>query len=326
MKLFVKIIIPSLIVLILAISGFLYLIEKSGPLSTETNVVIEKGVSSLEIGERLKNSGVISNAAFFRPAVLILGARGKLKAGEYKFPANISIKKVVEKMAKGDVVVHSITIPEGLTVREILEIIKNENTLSGEIKTIPKEGTLLPETYNFYYGYTREELVQRMVSEHKKLIDDLWPKRKQGLPFKSSDEAITLASIVEKETGKKEERTRVAAVYINRLNKGMLLQADPTVIYAITKGERDMGRLLLLNDLKYDSPYNTYVYAGLPPSPIASPGRASIEATLNPIESDEFYFVADAEGGHWFSRTLAEHNANVAKYRKIMREKAASPN
>ena len=326
MRFFLKILLAIIALYLAATIIFVSSLSWQGPLSEESNVFIAKGMGSKEIGETLENTGVIKYAATFRPAVLFLGGHGKLKAGEYKFPAGISLKEIVNKMVKGDVVIHSVTVPEGLTVHEILAIIKSEPSLSGEITIKPKEGELLPETYHFYYGYTRDEMVKRMMEDRTKVMNELWPKRSAALLLKSPDEAIILASIVEKETRIKEERPRVAGVYLNRVKKNMLLQADPTVIYAITKGEREMGRLLTFNDLKFDSPYNTYVYGGLPPGPIGNPGKASIEAALNPEITEDLYFVADGAGGHLFAKTLNEHNANVAKYRRISKEKQASAN
>lgn len=283
-------------------------------------VLIERGNGVGAIAETLKSEGVIS-----QPLVFKIAARfsDSLKAGEYEFPAHISMAEVIQKMADGDVYDRKITIPEGLTSYQIVKLLNEREDLSGKITEIPKEGSLLPDTYHFVKGETRQEKIEQMQAAMTKAIDDLWENRADDLPVNTKEEAIILASIVEKETGVPEERERVAGVFINRLKKGIPLQTDPTVIYAITKGKHKddgkgpLGRRLLKKDLEIDSPYNTYKNAGLTPGPIANPGYASIKATLNPEQHDYIFFVADGTGGHAFAKTLDEHNRNVANWRKL---------
>jgi UPF0755 protein len=218
-------------------------------------------------------------------------------------------------MAAGRTVVHRLTIPEGLMTSEILEIIKNTEGLDGEITLDPQEGDLLPETYNFSRGDKRNDLITRMHHAMQKALQDAWEGREEGLPLTGPMQALTLASIVEKETGLASERPHVASVYINRLKKGMLLQADPTTAYAVTAGKHKLARPLTYADLQTESPYNTYRVQGLPPGPIANPGKASILATLHPDQSEDLYFVATGTGGHNFAKTAAEHEENVRRYR-----------
>ncbi len=262
---------------------------------------------------------MIAHALPFEAVAVITGKARQFKAGEYLFPAGITPADAMEMIAAGKVVVHKLTVPEGWRTLEILEMLSKETRLSGDMP-VPDEGALLPETYHFLRDDSRGELLARMQSDMSKVLAELWAKRKEGLPVKTPQEALVLASIVEKETGVPEERKRVAAVFINRLNKKMPLQSDPTTVYAIEKDKGAMGRELLAADLKYDSPYNTYKYAGLPPGPICNPGRASIEAVLNPLETDELYFVATGTGGHNFAASLKEHNNNVKKYRAELKE------
>ena len=226
----------------------------------------------------------------------------------------------------GNVISRRFTVPEGLTSYEVVNIVNTIDSLEGEITTIPPEGSLLPGTWDYRRGQSRQAVLKRMQESMNQTLDALWANRSDNLPFQTKTELLTLASIIEKETGKSEERSIVAGVFINRLRKKMLLQTDPTVIYALTKGRPQndgkgpLGRRLLRKDLSYDSPYNTYVYSGLPPGPIANPGHASIAAALNPTEHDYLFFVADGTGGHAFARTLAEHNRNVARWRQIRKK------
>ena len=231
------------------------------------------------------------------------------------------VGEVLDVLRAGKAILHKLTIPEGLSTVQALERIRAHEALSGEITVQPEEGTLLPDTYLFTRGKARDAIVRQMMQAQRKLLAELWPKRKEGLPLKSPREAVILASIVEKETGVPEERRRIAAVFLNRLKKNMPLQADPTVIYGITKG-RPLGRPLTKKDLRAKTPWNTYVIKGLPPTPIANPGRAAIAAVLDPLETDELYFVADGSGRHLFAADLKTHNANVRKLRKIERQRA----
>lgn len=294
-----------------------------GPLNEDKLVLIERGSGISNIAEQLDEEGVISHAVLFK-----VGARfgESLKAGEYMFPAHVSIAESIRILEEGDVFDRKITLVEGLTSYQIIRRLREREDLSGDIKTIPAEGSLLPDTYQFTSLETREDIIVRMQNAMTQAIDELWPEREEGLPIKTKKEAIILASIVEKETAVPSERARVAGVFINRLRRGIALQTDPTVIYAITKGDikedgkGPLGRRLLSKDLKINSPYNTYVNSGLPPGPIANPGIESIRAVLHPEEHNYIFFVADGTGGHAFAETLKEHNRNVAAWRKIRRK------
>lgn len=293
-----------------------------GPLQESKIILIERGSGVSAIANKLEKENVINHAVLFK----IAGRFGdSLKAGEYKFPPHTPMASVITMMREGEVFDRKITIPEGYTSWQIVNILNARDELTGTIQTIPPEGTLMPNTYHFVSGEDRNAIITRMQEATKKALNELWEAREKDLPIKTKAEALILASIVEKETGVAEERDAVAGVFINRLKKGMALQTDPTVIYAITKGKiktdgkGPLGRRLLTKDLQIDDPYNTYKYPGLPPGPIANPGYASIEATLNPAQHDYIYFVADGTGGHVFAKTLAEHNRNVAKWRKIRR-------
>ena len=225
----------------------------------------------------------------------------------------------------GKTVVRRLTIPEGFNVHEVRKLLIQVEGLRGNISEPFQEGELLPETYHYSFGDTRNSLVKRIKLTMQSTIKRLWPKREQGLPITKVSQFIILASIVEKETGLNEERRRVAAVFLNRLRLGMPLQSDPTVIYGLTKGRGNLGRPLTRKDLRDSNPFNTYVNKGLPPAPISNPGEESIKAVLNPVESEELYFVANGEGGHFFSKTLKDHNKNVAKWRKSQIDKKVSP-
>jgi len=304
---------------IIAVYGYYYL-NLSRPLAEEKTVILPKGSSLIQISETLEQNGIIRNHYAFAASALLLKLNRRLQAGEYKFDAHISPLEAMEKVARGEMVKHSITIPEGLTTTEILKIITDDANLTESITMKPIEGDLLPETYIFSYGYTRDELIHRMMEARIKFLTEEWEKRAMDLPLGTPEKALTLASIVEKETGLPEERPRIAGVFINRLKKGMPLQSDPTVIYAITNGKSDLNRALTTGDLKIQSPYNTYMVQSLPPAPIANPGKESIHAALHPAETNELYFVASGNGGHLFSATLDGHNKNVKAYRKLKSE------
>lgn len=285
-------------------------------------VLIERGKGVGHIANTLQKEGVISQSFLFK---VVARFSESLKAGEYEFPAQVSMAEVMRMMVEGEVYDRKITIPEGLTSYQIVKLLNAREDLSGEVSDIPVEGSLLPDTYHFVNGESVQDKVNQMQAAMTKAIDELWLARAPNLPLATKEEALILASIVEKETGVADERERVAGVFINRLRLGMPLQTDPTVIYALTlgkiqdAGKGPLGRRLLRKDLEIDSPFNTYKYAGLPPTPIANPGYAAIKATLNPEAHDYIFFVADGTGGHAFGKTLAEHNANVAKWRKIRR-------
>ena len=312
----------------LAVVGFLWLYQGSGPMArhgASTTVILKPGSGVSEIGAELARDGVIRSSTVFVVAAKVGGAGRRLKAGEYDFPSKASMALVMEKIRKGDIVRHWVTIPEGYTSEEAVEVLTNSDVLTGAAP-VPAEGSILPETYEVRRGDDRAAVLQRMTEARDNLLKALWAQRRADLPFQSPEQAMTLASIVEKETGLASERPRVAAVFINRLQKGIRLQTDPTVIYGLTQG-RPLGRGLRESELLQPTPYNTYVINGLPPTPICNPGRASIAAVLDPPRTSELYFVASGTGGHVFSSTLEEHNQNVARYRQIERQaRLAGPN
>ncbi|MCK5518257.1 MAG: endolytic transglycosylase MltG [Alphaproteobacteria bacterium] len=306
-----------------AFIGALWLKEEvktPGPLTVEKLVYIAPGSSIKAISVKLLANGAIKNNLAFLLSARLQNREKELKAGEYKFLPRMSIREIIALLQSGKTYQHKITIPEGLTTTEIINLLNSAHILTGTIQNLPAEGSLLPETYHFSYGDTRQDIIWRMKKSMKKTLNSLWEKRAANLPLKTPEEAVILASIVEKETGIANERQRVAGVFINRLNKGILLQSDPTVIYAVTDGKEKLNRLLTTKDLKTPSNYNTYIVTGLPPSPIANPGKASLAAVLNPEKNNYIYFVADGTGGHVFSRTLKEHNNNVARWRKLRKK------
>ncbi len=290
---------------------------RPGPLIQERAVVIAKGSGPAAIGQTLANAGVIGNPDFFALVVRLLGDDRALRAGEYRFAARSSMRDAVDMLKFGRPVQRRLTIAEGLTTAEALRVLEAADGLSGAIETPPGEGVLLPETYYYSFGDGRAELVARMQESMAETLAIAWAERAEGLPLKNPREALILASIVEKETGLAEERGLVAGVFINRLRRGMRLQSDPTVVYAVTGGQGALGRRITRSDLETDSPYNTYRVGGLPPGPIANPGVESIRAVLNPEQTDALYFVADGTGGHAFARTLSEHIRNVRRWRRI---------
>lgn len=298
-----------------------------GPLAETREVLIARGSGVQSIADTLSSNGVIRSRLVFTLAARATDKAHLLKAGEYEFPPHITMKDALDKMAKGDVLVRKVTIPEGLTSWQVVQILNGNDMLSGDIAAIPPEGSLLPETYTFVRGDTRQSVVDHMSQAMTKTLESLWQGRDQASPLSSPAEAVALASVVEKETGVATERPKIAGVFINRLQKNMPLQSDPTVIYALTqgkiedKGQGPLGRRLLTTDLEMDSSYNTYKHPGLPPGPIANPGEASIAAVLKPEKNDYIYFVADGTGGHVFAATLEEHNRNVAAWRKVREQK-----
>ena len=299
-------------------------VERPGPLNAESTVVLSRGMGLDDIAHRLAETGVIDHWWLFAWRVRLSGAAGKLQAGEYAFPAGISALGVMDLLFSGRTVQRRITIPEGKTTREVLDLIADTEGLAGEIDQALEEGALLPETYYFSYGDNRADLAARMADAMRAVLDKLWAGRGEELPLATPREALILASIVEKETARNDERRRIAGVFINRLRRGIHLQSDPTVAYAITGGQGELDQPLTLADLEMQSPYNTYRVAGLPPTPIANPGRAAIAAVLAPLITDELYFVADGSGGHVFARTLEEHNRNVARWRRLKRDRVGA--
>lgn len=304
--------------LLLAPGGLLHRLDNN----EDVVVIIEKGSSSKDIAFLLEEKQVIPHPYAAITAIAALKSLGKtLKHGEYLLSPKDTLWEVLQKIVNGEVVRHFITIPEGLTVHEVVRKLNEIIALKGEIKNLPKEGFLLPQTYDYYYGESRQDLMQRMVNAMENLQQNLWEKYKIDSSLENWDEVLTLASIVEKETALDRERPIVASVYLNRIEKGMPLQADPTVIYAVTNGETSFVRPISKTDLKINSAYNTYVNADLPPTPIACPGEASIRAVLNPSDTEFLYFVADGKGGHAFSTNLKDHNASVRRWKTLKQGK-----
>jgi len=287
-----------------------------GPLMQTTTIVLPHGAGAVEIARELAQDGVIAHPWLFVAGAAATADIFSLRAGEYEISAASTPACVAELLVSGKTVQHRFTIPEGLTSAEIVAVVNGLPGLEGMLSRKPGEGTLLPETYFYSLGDKRETLIERMRNAQAKLVDDLWASRAHGLPLSDPEDAITLASIVEKETGREDERAHVAGVFVNRLRLGMRLQADPTVIYAITKGEKPLDRPLGHDDLGVESPYNTYEVKGLPPTPIANPGAASIRAAMRPLQTDDLYFVADGTGKHVFAKTLAEQNQHINEFHR----------
>src|SRR6201991_4094111 len=296
-------------------------IEAAGPLQEDKIVNIPSRAGVTDIADVLQREGVIDNNRWaFIGSVFALKARPELKPGEYQFQKNASLRDVIGTIVEGKVVQHSITIPEGLTSEQIVARLSENDIFSGSVRELPREGTLLPETYKFPRGTPRDQVIQRMQQAHKRVLAEIWERRSQDVPVKSPEQLVTLASIVEKETGKPDERSRVAAVFVNRLKQKIKLQSDPTIIYGLVGGKGTLGRPIKRSEITQPSPYNTYVIEGLPPGPIANPGRASLEAAANPARTRDLFFVADGSGGHAFTETYDAHQKNVAKLRALEKQ------
>jgi len=291
--------------------------DAPGPLAEDRVVNIPRGSGIRDISDVLMREGVIDQPWVFVGGVFALKAREDLKAGEYQFKAHASLRDVVATIVDGRVVAHQLTIPEGLTSEQIVARLLEDDILTGNIKEIPREGSLLPDTYNFNRGITREQMIQRMQQAQQRVLKEVWDRHSPDLPIKTPEQLVVLASLVEKETGKPEERTRVAAVFVNRLKQKMRLQSDPTIIYGLVGGKGTLGRPIMKSEIEQPTPYNTYQIEGLPPGPIANPGRASLEAAANPARTRELYFVADGTGGHAFAETYEQHQRNVARLRAM---------
>jgi len=292
-----------------------------GPLAAERTVIIDRGTGNEDVAALLEKQGVIENAREFLALIWLTRPHAPvIKAGEYAFAAHISMRDALALIRSGHSVTYKITLPEGWTSARILERLRAQPALTGDITKRAPEGSLLPDTYLYQRGTTRDEMIARMQAARDRLLKELWAKRARDLPLKTPEQAVILASIVEKETGLAEERPRVAAVFINRLKRHMRLQSDPTIIYGITEGKSRLDRPLTHADIADKTPYNTYQIDGLPPTPIANPGRDALAAVLNPIKSDELYFVADGTGGHVFSSNLRDHRANVKRWRQVERD------
>jgi len=295
-----------------------------GPAAQQTVVLIPPGQGVTSISQSLAKAGVVANADLFRLGVRLRGQQSALKAGEYAFPAHASMADAMGILIAGKSIEHKLTAAEGLTSKMIYDLVVRDPVLVGGAGPVPPEGSLLPETYLFIRGTTRAELLTRMHEAQMRLLAKLWPARADGLPYATEAQALTVASIVEKETALPGERPHVAAVFANRLKMGMKLQSDPTIIYGLTKGY-PLGRGIRESELQGATPYNTYVIDGLPPTPICNPGKDSIAAVLHPAPSGDLYFVADGTGGHVFSATIAEQQKNVAKWRKVEQANAPPP-
>jgi UPF0755 protein len=295
--------------------------REPGPLAADKVVVIPLRSGTSEIAEALQREGVIAQTGPFEMAARLSGKA--LKAGEYNFKARSSINETIDVLATGRQVQHAITFPEGLTSEQIVLRLNADDVLSGEINEIPPEGSLLPDTYKFERGATRQQIVNLMRAKQREVLNQIWLRRNAEVPVKTPAEMVTLASIVEKETGRADERPRVAGVFVNRLNKRMKLQSDPTIVYGLVGGRGTLGRGIQRSEIERPTPYNTYVIEGLPPGPIANPGRAALEAVANPSRTKDLFFVADGTGGHAFSETLEGHARNVARWRQVEKARQA---
>ncbi len=312
------------VVLLLAVLWAFWIFQGPGPATHEgqaTTVVLRKGAGLPEIAANLQRVGVLRSRSIFVAAAQLTGAARALKAGEYEFTAREPMASVLDQLKAGRVVRHQITIPEGLTSDEVVDILADFSGLAGVAPT-PPEGSILPETYAVQRGEDRAAVLRRMMDARDKLLTSLWEKRAEGLPFKTPEEAVILASIVEKETGLASERPRIAAVFLNRLARGIRLESDPTIIYGISRG-RPLGRGIRQSELVAQTPYNTYRIDGMPPTPISNPGRAALAAVLDPPKTDELFFVADGRGGHVFAASFAQHQVNVKKWRVVEAKRAA---
>lgn len=296
--------------------------DRPGPLPSSMVVVIPKGEGVSAIAERLKHDEVIADRGMFMTSVIYfiyLRGTGSLKAGEYEFRKQASLRQVLDTLVEGKSIDHKVTIPEGLTSEQIVGRLKANADLKGDVTVIPAEGTLLPDTYRFQTGDSRQDIIERMLAAQQKFLAKVWDERDPDIVVQTPQEAVILASIVEKETGRADERPRIASVFENRLKKRMRLQSDPTIIYGLVGGKGVLDHPIQQDELERETAYNTYKIDGLPPTPIANPGRASIEAVLKPAKTKDLYFVADGSGGHAFAPSLEEHNKNVARWRQVER-------
>lgn len=298
--------------------------EQPGPLTEQRTVAIPKGDGVIDIADRLAKEGVISSAwAFVSNYKLrsIAGAKmPPLKHGEYAFKPGESMREVLDELGEGKSIQYKVTVPEGLTSQQIVERLKAEENLTGDVDTVPAEGALMPETYGVEKGMTRQEVLDMMIAKRAQVLQAAWDKRDQDSPIKTAEEALVLASVVEKETGRGDERDRIAGVFVNRLRKGMRLQSDPTILYGLYGGAVQWGKPILQSEIDAKNAHNTYQNKGLPPTPICNPGRAAIEAAVNPAKTADLYFVADGTGGHTFSDTLKEHNQAASAWRKVEKD------
>ncbi|MGE5261448.1 MAG: endolytic transglycosylase MltG [Actinomycetota bacterium] len=297
--------------------------DRPGPLTTSVVFAVPRGEGVSAMAERLEREGVIDDRPIFMTSIFYfkyLRGKGNVKAGEYEFPKNATMRDVLDILVQGKSIEHKVTLAEGLTTQQIVDKIRANPDLHGDITEIPPEGSLLPDTYKFGRDDTRQEIIDRMRAAQAKFLAKIWEERDPDIEVQTPEEALVLASIVEKETGRADERPLIASVFQNRLRKNMRLQSDPTIIYGLVGGKGVLDHPIQQDELDRDTPYNTYKINGLPPTPIACPGRAAIEAVLKPAKTKDLYFVADGTGGHVFAASLEEHNKNVVKWRKIERD------
>ena len=295
--------------------------HEPGQIQADTVFVVPEGAGLNAIAGKLEDEKVIDNRYVFRFGAYATDLNGGLKRGEYLLPADASMRKILDTLIEGRPIQYSVTIPEGFTSWQVIERLRSSKDLTGEIDELPAEGTLLPDTYSFERGSSRTKIIEEMTKAHDEVVAQIWETRQADLPIETIEDFVILASIVEKETGVAEERPQVAAVFVNRLNKGMRLQSDPTIIYGINQGQGPLGRGLKRSEIDKKTDYNTYQIDGLPIGPISNPGVDSLKAVANPAETDALYFVADGTGGHAFAATYKQHQANVAAWRKIEKER-----
>ncbi|TIW63274.1 MAG: endolytic transglycosylase MltG [Mesorhizobium sp.] len=325
---FMNFVISLVMLMILAAGAALYFGKQAftepGPSANGDTFLVKPNTGVQDIADQLERRGLISDARIFRLGVRATGNDSALRAGEYEIKPRASMRDIMELLKSGKSVMYSLTIPEGLTVEQALQRIAEQDALTGDMPAaMPPEGSLATDTLRFTRGATRQQMIDKLLADQKKLVDDVWERRAPDLPIANVEDFVTLASIVEKETGRGDERSRVAAVFLNRLAKGMRLQSDPTIIYGLFGGKgKPTDRPIYQSDIDKQTPYNTYLINGLPPTPIANPGRAALEAVANPSKTDDLYFVADGTGGHVFAATLEEHNQNVARYRALQKKQA----
>lgn len=305
----------------LAVGGSLGLqrVNAPGPLASDKVVTIQPG-TDISVVDQLADAGVIDNRALMTATLWLEGDRGNVKSGEYSFRQSASLREVIDLIVSGKQILHAVTVPEGLTTEQVVDRLRENDVLIGDVPAVPGEGTLMPDTFKFSRGTTREQVLRTMQTEQRRVLAEVWAHRAADNPVRSPFELVTLASIVEKETGRADERPRVAGVFVNRLARGMPLQSDPTIVYGLVGGKGTLGRGILKSELDQKTPYNTYQIVGLPPGPIANPGRAALEAVANPSRTKELYFVADGTGGHAFAETLDQHRLNVQRWRQVEKD------
>lgn len=299
-------------------------VDQPGPLGEDKIVLIPKNTGTSEITDVLAQEGVIDQPRLFEAYAYLNRKKGQLRAGEYLFKAHVSIEDAINTLIQGKSILHSFTAAEGLTSEQIVQKLRENDVLVGDVNDIPREGTLLPDTYKFERGTTRQQLINMMQAASRQTLAQVWAHRSPDVSIKTPQELIILASIVEKETGKAEERPRIAGVFLNRLARRMKLQSDPTIVYGLVGGKGTLGRGIQRAEIERATPYNTYIIEGLPPGPIANPGRAALEAVANPAKTKELYFVADGSGGHVFAETYDQHLRNVARWRQIEKARDTS--